>query len=104
MGPVVPHIPDERKQSLRHEKIIEAPANAPLARCQAVRPPCILDSVRVELTVHIHEAMVQVLLDPGAFLRQETGRSDILFGVFEVNGHMGSVEIPGNDEVFPPGM
>src|SRR4029453_16819203 len=98
------HIPDERKQSLGHKKIIKPPANASFTCCQAIRPPGILNTLRIQVTVHIHEAMIQETLDPGPFLWQEAGCPDILLGVLQVDRHMSGVEIPGNNEVFPPGM
>jgi hypothetical protein len=63
-----------------------------------------LDALRVQVTVDIDEAVIEESLHPGAFLGQEPGRPDILFGVLEIDGHMSSVEIPGNNDVLTTGM
>ena len=98
------HIPDPRQECPRDQEIIEAPANPAFPRAGTIRPPGVLDPLRVQVAVDVHEAMVQESLNPGALLRQKTGRPDVLFGVSQVDGHMGGVEIPRNNKILPAGM
>src|SRR5687768_4323479 len=87
-------------ECLRNEEVIEPPAYAALTCRETIRPPCILDAIRIKVAVGIHETMVEKLLQHCPFLRQEAGCSYILFRVFQINGHVGSIEIPGNDDIL----
>jgi hypothetical protein len=63
-----------------------------------------LDAIRVEVAVDIHKPVIEELLQPGAFLREEAGCPLILPGVFEIDGLVGSIEVPGNDDFLAGGM
>src|SRR5512138_2431267 len=94
----------ERNQRLRDEEIVQAPTYAALAGGPAIRPPGILDPVRVETAVNVYKTMVEEFLHPGALLWQETGCFLVLFGVSQVNRHVCRIEVPGDHNVFPGGM
>ena len=65
-------IPDMRDERLRNQEVINAPAHSSLPGIGKVRPPGVLDPVRVEVAVGIYESMVEIFLNPGPLLRQET--------------------------------
>src|SRR5687768_13845539 len=98
------NIPDTREECLRNEEVIKPPAHSALACRNTIRPPCILNAIRIKVSVGIHKAMIEELLHHCTFLRQEAGCSYILFRVFQVNRHVSSVEISGNDELLPHGV
>ena len=95
---------DERDKCLRNEEVIESPAHTALTCREPISPPCILNTIRVKMAIGIHEAMVENLLHHGAFLWKKTGCFYILFRVFQVNGHMRSIEIPGDNDLLTHGM
>src|SRR5688572_32846862 len=72
------HLPDSGQEGFGNEEIVQPPADAAFTRAHAIGPPGILDSLRVKMAVHVHKALVEELLNPGALLRQETGRPYIL--------------------------
>src|SRR5688572_3183128 len=93
-------VPDAWEECLRNEEVIEPPAHAALARRETISPPCVLNAIWIKVAVGIHKAMIEKFLHHCAFLWQETGCSYILFRVFQVNGHVGSIEIPSNDDIL----
>src|SRR5688500_15211427 len=91
---------DTRDKCLRNEEVIEPPAHTTLTCRETISPPCVLNTIRIKMAVGIHKAMIEKLLHHCAFLRQETGCPYILFRVFQINGHVGSIEISGNDDIL----
>src|SRR5215203_4818530 len=87
------NVANTREECLRNEEVIKPPAYAALTCRKTIRPPCILNAIRIKVSVGIHKAMIDELLHHCTFLRQEAGCSYILFRVFQINGHVGSIEI-----------
>lgn len=93
-----------RGEGFRHQEIIDAPAYSPFPGTQSVGTPGVLDAVRVQVPVCIHETMVEEFLHPGPFLRQKAGVPFVCPGMSQVDRHVSGVEIPGNDDIFPTGV
>src|SRR5688572_20081650 len=89
-----------RNQGLRDEEIVNAPANAPLTGRKTIRPPRILNAVRVKVPVGVYKAMIKEILHPHTLLRHETGSARMLLWVFQVNRHMRRIEVTRNDHTL----
>lgn len=63
---------DPGNQGLGNEEIIDSPAYAALAGIEYVRPPRVLDTIGVQMTIYIDKSVVEEFLYPCPLLWQET--------------------------------
>ena len=86
---------------LRDEEKVQPPANTPGAGVEAVRPPGVLDPVRVEPPVGIDKTGIEKILNPLAVLRHEPRGLFIGFWILQIDGHVGGIEIACDHDGFP---
>src|SRR5687767_1731060 len=87
-------------QRFRDEEIVNTPANTPLTGRETIRPPRKLDAIRIKMTVGVHKAVLKKILHPRTFLQHKTGGHFILFWVFQIDWHVGRIEVTSNDNVL----
>jgi len=95
------HIFYPGNQGLGNEEIVQPPTDVALAGITDIGPPSVLDALRVQMAVNVHEAVVKEFLHPFTLFRQKTGVFLVLFRVFQVDGAMGGIEIASDDEILP---
>src|SRR6185503_16439270 len=83
--------------------VVDAPADVLLPRLAAVRPPCVLLGLVVQLAEHIDEAeLVEYLRQPGALLGQESRVLPVRAPVLEVDLLVRDVPVAAQDELVAP--
>ena len=98
-GIVDDYVLDTRHERFGNEKIVDPPADIALPRRAKRVPPRILNPVGIKVTIGVHEAMIEKVLDPGTFLRQESRSSLIGAPVLQVDRHRRGVEVTCNNAV-----
>ena len=87
-------------QSVRREKVVDAPAGVFFAGAESVRPPRVGDLFGVDEAKGVCESAVEQLGHLCAFFVGESGVASVGFRVLEVDFLMGNVHIAAYDDGF----